>query len=124
MDGTWAAVIGIWRDQVSKEQPITIVSDGEQRRDFTHVVDIVDALYKVGTNNEKHEDALELGTGMNYSINEVFSFFKERFGELSKVHLPDQPGNYKKTLRKNDKLLELLDWKPSDKLAEHIKNLS
>ena len=123
VDGTWAAVIGIWRDQVSKEQPITIVSDGEQRRDFTHVIDIVDALYKVGTNNEKHEDAWELGTGMNYSINEVFSFFKERFGELSKVHLPDQPGNYKSTCRENDDTLERLDWAPKDRLKEYILTL-
>ena len=28
-------------------EQITIVGDGEQRRDFTHVVDIVDGLYKV-----------------------------------------------------------------------------
>ena len=49
--------------------------------------------------------------------------FKLRFNAEASF-IPDQPGNYKKTLRKNDKLLELLDWKPSDKLAEHIKNLS
>ena len=49
--------------------------------------------------------------------------FRLRFGTKSKF-IPDQPGNYKKTLRKNDNLLELLDWKPKDQLANHIKNLS
>ncbi|MFL2597302.1 MAG: hypothetical protein ACJ0P4_05345 [Flavobacteriaceae bacterium] len=38
--------------------------------------------------------------------------------------IPDQPGNYKKTLRKNDNLLDLLKWDPRDQLANHIKNLS
>ena len=58
VDGDWA-VIGIWRNQVNNNQKITIVGDGNQRRDFTHVVDIVD-LYKVGVGNEKHQDAWEL----------------------------------------------------------------
>ena len=49
--------IGIWRRQVRDGEKITIIGDGEQRRDFTHVVDIVDALYKVGMGKQKHEDA-------------------------------------------------------------------
>lgn len=123
VDGKWAAVIGIWRKQIEDGAPITIISDGEQRRDFTHVDDICDALYKIGMSNEKHEDAWELGTGMNYSINEVFEFFKERFGNLEKVHLSDVPGNYRRTLRENDDTLERLGWSPSDRLKEYILSL-
>jgi UDP-glucose 4-epimerase len=123
VDGLWAAVIGIWRHQVFNSEPITIISDGEQRRDFTHVQDIVDALHKIGFGDKKHEDAWELGTGMNYSINEVFGFFKERFGDLDKINLPDQPGNYRKTLRENDDTLEKLGWKPNDLLREYILSL-
>ena len=72
VDGDWAAVIGIWRRQVRDGEKITIVGDGEQRRDFTHVVDIVDGLYKIGMTDESHDDAWELGTGTNYSINEMY----------------------------------------------------
>ena len=122
VDGDWAAVIGIWRKQVRDGEQITIVGDGEQRRDFTHVVDICDALYKVGVGNEKHEDAWELGTGVNYSINEVYEMFKEKFGSEC-VYIPDQPGNYRKTLRENDDTLERLDWKPEDRLKEYIDSL-
>ena len=86
IDGDWAAVIGIWRRQIRDGENITIVGDGNQRRDFTHVIDIVDGLYKVGMSNEKHEDAWELGTGKNYSINEVFEMFKERF-VCDKTHI-------------------------------------
>ena len=124
VDGEWAAVIGIWRKQVEEGKPITIISDGEQRRDFTHVDDICDALYKIGMGDKKHEDAWELGTGMNYSINQVFDFFTDRFGVLTKIHLPDVPGNYRETLRENDDTIERLEWKPEDKLKDYILSLN
>jgi UDP-glucose 4-epimerase len=123
VDGEMAAVIGIWRNQVKNNQPITIVGDGEQRRDFTHVEDIVEGLYRIGFRTEKHEDAWELGTGVNYSINEVYQIFKNKFN-IKSIHLPDQPGNYRNTLRENDDSLERLGWKPSDKLRDYILNLS
>jgi UDP-glucose 4-epimerase len=122
IDGDYAAVIGIWRRQVQDGLPITIVGDGEQRRDFTHVDDIVDGLYKVATSNLVHQDAWELGTGINYSINEVYEMFKNKFG-AEKTNLPDQPGNYRKTLRENDDSLEKLGWKPQDKLLSYINSL-
>ena len=123
IDGDWAAVIGIWRRQVRDGQKITIVGDGEQRRDFTHVVDIVDALYKVGMGSQKHEDAWELGTGTNYSINEVYGLFKEKFPQIESIYLPDQLGNYRKTLRENDDTLERLEWEPKDRLKDYIQSL-
>ena len=123
VDGDWAAVIGIWRRQVRGGEKITIVGDGEQRRDFTHVDDICDALYKVGMGSEKHEDAWELGTGTNYSINEVYGMFKEKFPQIESLYLPDQPGNYRKTLRENDDTLERLGWKPEDRLRDYIQSL-
>lgn len=122
VDGDWAAVIGIWRRQVRDGLPITIVGDGEQRRDFTHVDDIVDGLIRIGMSNQKHEDAWELGTGTNYSINEVYEMFREKFGTEC-VYLPDQPGNYRITLRENDDSLTKLNWKPSDQLREYINSL-
>ena len=123
IEGDWAAVIGIWRRQVRDGEKITIVGDGEQRRDFTHVVDIVDGLYKVAVGTEVHEDAWELGCGVNYSINEMFNMFKERFPQLESLYLPDQPGNYRKTLRENNDTLERLSWKPEDRLNDYIQSL-
>lgn len=122
VDGDWAAVIGIWRRQVRDGEPITIVGDGEQRRDFTHVHDIVDALYKIGIGNESHEDAWELGTGVNYSINEVYQMFKNKFN-VEAIYLPDQPGNYRRTLRENNDSLDRLSWKPEDQLLSYINSL-
>jgi UDP-glucose 4-epimerase len=115
-------VIGIWKTKVNKGEPLPIVGDGNQRRDFTHVDDIVDGLIKIASSNKKHEDAWELGTGNNYSINELFEMFNKRFNVKS-IIIPDQPGNYKKTLRENDDLLEQLNWHPQDRLRNHIENL-
>ena len=123
IEGDWAAVIGIWRRQVRDGEKITIIGDGEQRRDFTHVVDICDALVRIGLVDNKHEDAWELGTGMNYSINEVYEIFKEKFPQIESVYLPDQPGNYRKTLRENDDTCEQLGWEPQDRLRKYIQSL-
>jgi len=122
VDGDWSAVIGIWRRQVRDGESITIVGDGEQRRDFTHVDDIVDALYKVGISDESHKDAWELGTGTNYSINEVYALFKTKF-KAGAIYLPNQPGNYRETLRENDDALKRLNWKPQDRLKDYINSL-
>lgn len=122
VDGDWAAVIGLWRRQVRDGLPITIVGDGEQRRDFTHIEDIVDGLYKIGMSSETHDDAWELGTGVNYSINEVYELFKNKFG-VDKIHISDQHGNYRKTLRENNDAINRLGWKPKDRLKDYIQNL-
>jgi UDP-glucose 4-epimerase len=122
VDGDWAAVIGIWRRQVRDGLPITIVGDGEQRRDFTHVDDIVDGLIKITMSNEVHNDGWELGTGVDYSLNEVYEFFRNRF-DVKKIHLPEQKGNYRKTLRENNSALDRLGWSPADRLQTYINNL-
>ena len=122
VDGDWAAVIGIWRRQVRDGEKITIVGDGEQKRDFTHVDDIVEALFRIGFRNEIHEDAWELGSGRNYSINEVYEMFKTKFGTES-IYISDQPGNYRRTLRENNDALERLNWQPKDRLKDYINSL-
>lgn len=122
MDGEWAAVIGKWRKQVEDGKLITIIGDGEQRRDFTHIDDIVDGLIKVMLTKHNVDDAWELGTGENYSVNEVYELFKERFG-VGSINLPDQEGNYRVTLRERDDALDMLEWEPTDKLKEYILGL-
>lgn len=123
VDGDWAAVIGIWRRQVRDGQRLTIVGSGEQLRDFTHVDDIVDGLWRIGMKDKKHEDAWELGTGINYSINEVFQMFLERFQHIESKFIDEQPGNYRTTLRENNDALEQLGWSPKNRLKKYILSL-
>ena len=122
LDEIHGNVIGIWQSKVKKGLPLPIVGDGNQRRDFTHVIDIVSGLIKIAFSDICHNDGWELGTGMNYSINELYNMFYEKF-DMQSINIPDQKGNYKLTLRENDDMLSKLDWKPKDRLKDHISNL-
>jgi len=122
LDEIHGNVIGIWQTKVKKGLPLPIVGDGNQRRDFTHVLDIVDGLIKIAFSNKVHEDAWELGTGINYSVNELYEMFNNKF-KCNRINIPDQKGNYKLTLRENDDLINQLGWSPKDRLKQHIDNL-
>lgn len=122
LDEIHGNVIGIWQTKVKKGLPLPIVGDGNQRRDFTHVLDIVDGLIKIAFSNKVHEDAWELGTGLNYSVNELYEMFNNKF-KCNRINIPDQKGNYKLTLRENDDLINQLGWSPKDRLKQHIDNL-
>lgn len=122
IDGKWAALIGKWRGQIKEGKPLTIVGDGNQRRDFTHIIDIVDGLIKIAFSNETQSDAWELGSGKNYSINEVFEMFSQKF-DVKSQYIKNQKGNYKETLRESNFAIDLLGWYPQDRLTTYILNL-
>lgn len=119
VDSNMAAVIGLWRAAIKNNEPIIIHGDGEQRRDFTHIDDIVDGLIRVAEGTEEHEDAWELGTGCNYSINEVADMFEY----TNKIYVEDVKGNYRETIRVNSDTIERLGWQPNDKLKSYINEI-
>lgn len=123
LEGDFSAVIGRWRGQIARGEALTIIGNGEQRRDFTHVDDIVDALIKISELDDYHVDAWELGRGSNISINELYDIFKKHFPGIEKVYIPEVKGNYRTTMRKNDDALALLDWRPKGNLEDYIKSL-
>jgi len=122
LDEKFGNVIGIWVSQASKGKPLTIVGDGEQRRDFIHVDDLVDGLIRIANSQLKHQDAWEIGTGINYSINELFEMFNKQF-DVSSINIDNQPGNYRQTLRINDDMIKNLNWSPQDRLNDYITGL-
>jgi len=122
LDEKFGNVIGIWRLKAMRGDPLPIVGDGEQRRDFTHVDDIVDGIIKIANTKIKHDDAWEIGSGINYSINELYKMFKNKFN-VSSINIEDQPGNYRKTLRLNDDMINKLNWSPKDRLNDYINGL-
>ena len=125
-------VIGIWRSRINREAPIKIVGDGLQRRDFTHVDDIVEGLLRIGFANfysgeadfqrPSSIDAWELGTGVNYSIKELAEMFQKKTG-CNIEQISDQPGNYRLTLCSDTRAQDILGWEPKDQLLYYINNL-
>lgn len=122
IDENHGNVIGIWLDRLSKGLDLNIIGDGEQKRDFIHVKDVVTGLIKISQTELVHSDAWELGCGINYSINQLYEIFRTKFN-VDSINIPDQSGNYRETLRENDDTIKLLNWKPKDRLKSYIENL-
>lgn len=119
--GDYAAVIGIFERQYKNNEPLTITGDGEQRRDFTHVDDIVDGLIRCGENMDKVSgEEFELGSGVNFSINEVANMFGD---DYSKEYIPARDGEYEMTLCTDDKANKLLGWNPKNNINDYIKGV-
>tara|TARA_R110000744_G_scaffold39158_3_gene89205 strand:+ start:1149 stop:1991 length:843 start_codon:yes stop_codon:yes gene_type:complete len=116
-EGTYSTVLGIYERQYRNNEPLTITADGEQRRDFTHVNDIVDGLYRC-IGRESKADIFELGSGRNYSINEVASLFKTKT-----KYIPARNGEYPFTLCDYSYAHQELGWKPKENLKNYIKGV-
>ena len=114
--GTYATVIGIFLDQYENGKPLTITGDGEQRRDFTHIDDIVDALYQC-IGKDFRAEFFELGRGVNYSINELAALW----GGYPTEYIDARPGEYPWTLCEDKNAREKLGWVPFRNLDDYIK---
>ena len=112
--GTYATVIGIFENQYLNGNPLTIVGDGKQKRDFTHIDDIVDGIVRC-INKEYAGEIFELGSGKNYSINEVANMFN-----YQTTYISARPGEYDVTLCDYSKAKNLLGYKPKGNLKEYI----
>ena len=114
-EGEYRTVLPIFLEQYRKDKPLTVTGDGEQRRDFTHVDDIVDAMVKVVKLN-KWGSFYELGKGQNHSINEVVDMFGSE-----KVYIDSIPGEARDTLCKSELARKKLKWNPKINLEDWIK---
>ena len=117
-EGDYATVVGIFEDQYKNNRPITITADGEQRRDFTHIDDIVDALVSCVGNDVKGKE-FELGRGINYSINQIADMFGKSY---KKEYIPERPGEYPETLADNSEANKILNWNPKKNIRDYITN--
>jgi len=115
--GPYATVVGVFEEQSKKGNPITVTGTGEQRRDFTHVDDIVRGLIAM-SEDEGCCKIYQLGTGKNYSINELANMFSKDI-----KHIPKRPGEAWITLADNALAKENLSWTPIIDLEKYVSNL-
>jgi len=116
--GQYAPVIGIFLRQNNAGEPLTIVGDGEQRRDFTHVSDVVQANILAATKDvpdECYGQMYNVGNGINYSINEIADTISE-----NQINIPPRIGEARTTLANNSKLKETFGWEPKINLKNWI----
>ena len=118
-DGDYSTVLGIFEKQYREGKPLTITADGEQRRDFTYIDDIVDGLVKCSEHNFKAE-FFELGKGVNYSINEIADMFGK---DYPREYISARKGEYDVTLADYSKAKLKLGWEPKGDITQYIKTI-
>tara|TARA_B100002052_G_scaffold245896_1_gene231807 strand:+ start:271 stop:1134 length:864 start_codon:yes stop_codon:yes gene_type:complete len=114
--GQYATIVGIFEEQYKAGAPLTITGDGEQRRDFTHVEDIVSGLILMSKGNWNGE-IFNLGTAKNYSINELAAMYKHKT-----KYIPKRPGEAAKTLADITFTKEKLGYKPGIDLNDYVRD--
>jgi len=117
--GQYAPMVGIFLRQRSVGEPLTIVGDGNQRRDFTHVSDVVMANVLAATSSIDSKffgEVFNVGTGTNYSVNQIAGMISK-----NKINLPPRPGEARVTLANNQKIQKVFGWKPTVKIEDWIQ---
>ena len=118
-EGAYCTVLGIFERLYGNNEPLTITGDGEQRRDFTQVDDIVDGLIRCGESMDKISgEIFELGKGKSYSINEI----ADAFGDYPTKYIEEKPGEMRYTLNTDTKARDVLGWNPKGDIIDYIKN--
>ena len=116
LEGAYRLAIPIFASQIKEGKPCTINNDGNQRRDFTYVSDVVDANIICASNKKRFSgDVFNIGNGNNTSVNELVDMLGGERGKGIKVVEPFE------TLADNAKALLDLDWDPKGNLENWIK---
>ena len=113
--GTYGAVFGVFLAQLLNNQPLTIVGDGSQTRDFTYVTDIVDACFTAAVSDITQE-IFNVGSDNTYSVN----YLVELLGG-EKVYIPKRPGEPDCTYADISKIKKLLNWYPKVSFEDGVK---
>ncbi|MDO8600858.1 MAG: NAD-dependent epimerase/dehydratase family protein [bacterium] len=117
-EGAYALVIGRFLKEKRGGRPLPIVPDGNQSRDFVHVRDVVRAnLLAMESDRVGKGEVINIGSGKNYSVNEIASFIG---GPTVFVEPRVEP---KKTLADISRAKELLGWEPSVRFEDGIAEL-
>ena len=114
-EGAYCLVMGVFAQQRLNGKPMTIRGDGEQRRDFTYVGDVVEANMQVGFDKNPLRGAvLNIGNGDNRSVNQIADMIG---GDRINVEPVVEP---KETLADNRQMMECFDWEPTGNLEKWI----
>ena len=117
-EGEYCTVVGIFENQYKEGVELTITGDGEQRRDFTHVDDIVEGLILTAQSDNFEIDIVELGRGNNHSINELAKMFG-----CGHTYIPERPGEARVTLCDISEAKENIGYEPKVNIGDYVKEV-
>jgi UDP-glucose 4-epimerase len=115
--GTYGAVFGVFLAQKLHGQPLTIVGDGTQTRDFTFVTDVVDAFVTAARSKVSGE-VFNVGSASTYSVNRLAELLG---GDV--VHIPKRPGEPDATFADIAKIQRALGWRPKVSFERGVQTM-
>lgn len=116
LKGQYAPVIGLFLKQKEEGKPLTVVGDGLQRRDFTHISDIVEANILATNFTTGFGEVYNIGYGSNYSIIDIANMISNDI-----KFIPSRVGEVQETLASNSKFKNLTGWMPKVSLIEWLE---
>jgi len=111
--GKYATLIALFKEKAKNNEPLTVVSPGTQRRNFTHVNDVIKGLILVGEKGEG--DDYGIGSQDSYSILEIAKMFSN-----SKIEMLEERLGNRMSADINTKKTEHLGWKASWSIKDYI----
>ena len=117
--GQYAPVVGLFLKQYYNNQPLTIVGDGEQRRDFTNVADVVNANIKAAfteIEDSNFGQLYNIGNSKNYSVNDIAKMISEKV-----IYIEKRSGESRITLANSEKFKNIFNWSPLINIENWIK---
>ena len=112
--GGYTTLIGRWMNNIKNNLPCEIYGDGNKKRDFTHVEDIINGLISI-MKQKSYGNIFEFGKGKNYSVNEVAKMF-----EIVPMYKENKPGEAQETLADYSLAKNKLGWEPKKDLKTWI----
>ena len=117
LKGQYAPVIGLFLKQYHEGKPLTVVGDGSQRRDFTHVSDVIEANILASKVDHGFGEMYNIGYGSNYSILDIANMISNDV-----KFIPSRIGEVQETLASNQKFKDLTGWVPKVSLINWLQN--
>ncbi|MFB6356622.1 MAG: SDR family oxidoreductase [bacterium] len=116
-EGAYGAVFGVFLAQKLADEPLTVVGDGTQTRDFTYVTDVANAFVTAAESDVTGE-IFNVGSGGTYSINRLVELL-----DAEKTHIPERPGEPDCTFADISKIRDQLGWEPQIEFKEGVEKL-
>ena len=119
----YVGVITIFVKRLLEQKAPVIFGDGEQRRDFVHVSDIV-AANLLAMETQEHYGLFNVGTGRATSVNEIAALLCERIAPgISAEHVAAHAGELRYSIANIDRIVTTLGYTPRVSIADRLDEI-
>jgi UDP-glucose 4-epimerase len=119
----YVGVITIFIQRLLHGEPPVIFGDGEQRRDFVYVGDIVEGAFRALVTDVDGE-VFNIGTGLGTTVNQVAALLCARIRPgVVPLHAPEHAGELRSSVADIGKARRMLGYEPHGRLEDQIDEI-